>query len=438
MSRKFASHLVTTVCVLVLTSATYRAHPLDDAAPAVSADQFFDDRSVGDMHITMSARDWATLKDNYLANTYYPCTFEWNGMIVGNSTLRSRGSGTRNPQKPGLRVDFNRYNAAQRFLGLKYIVLDNLWQDPSMLRERVTMLMLDKMGIPAPRERHMRLFINEQYAGLYAAVEAPDEVFVERTLGWNDGYLYEYNWEREFYFDYLGPDLGAYHIFDPKTRSKDPDILIWGPIEEMTRAANELPDAIFIQEMSAYMDLALFTKQIALENFLAESDGLLGDWGMNNFYMYRPAGSTRFQILQWDKDNTFHSAGQPVLKGINQNVLARRTLRDPQYMNLYLQTLLDAAAKAQSGAAARPTVADLGGRSARESGPEPRRAGDEMGWMEREIVREYRQIRDAARADPFKPVNNQEFEAAIRSLLEFASARPGFVRSGVERARAGG
>jgi hypothetical protein len=150
MSRKLTSRLVTTVCVFVLTSATYRAHPLGDAAPAVSADQFFDDRSVGDMHITMSARDWATLKDNYLANTYYPCTFEWNGMIVGNSTVRSRGSGTRNPQKPGLRVDFNRYNAAQRFLGLKYIVLDNLWQDPSMLRERVTMLMLDKMGIPAP------------------------------------------------------------------------------------------------------------------------------------------------------------------------------------------------------------------------------------------------------------------------------------------------
>jgi spore coat protein CotH len=434
MSRKFTSRLIAIFCVFALTSATERAHPLD-AAVAASAEQFFDDRTVGDLRITMTARDWATLKENYLANTYYPCTFEWNGIVVGNSTLRSRGSGTRNPQKPGLRVDFNRYNAAQRFLGLKYIVLDNLWQDPSMLRERVTMLMLEKLGIPAPRERHMRLFVNDQYSGLYAAVEAPDEVFVERTLGWSDGYLYEYNWEREYYFDYLGPDLGAYRIFDPKTHSKDPELLIWGPIEEMTRTANEVPDAIFVREMSAYMDLALFTKQIALENFLAESDGLLGDWGMNNFYMYRPVGSTRFQILQWDKDNTFHSAAQPVLKGINQNVLARRTLSDPQFMNLYLQTLLDATTLAESGASARPPGADLLGRSARESGPEPRRGGDQNGWMQREIVREYRQIRDFARADVLKPVGNEEFEAAIRSLLEFASARPGFVRTEVERAR---
>ena len=101
-------------------------------------------------------------------------------MVVGNATVRSRGSGTRNPQKPGLRIDFNRYNTSQRFLGLKYIVLDNAWQDASMLRERVTMLLLDRMGMPAPRER-MRLFINGAYAGLYMAVEALDDIFVERS-----------------------------------------------------------------------------------------------------------------------------------------------------------------------------------------------------------------------------------------------------------------
>lgn len=437
MSRTFVSRLIATVCLFALTSATDRAHPLQDPSAAANADQFFDDRTVGDLNVSMTARDWATLKENYLANTYYPCTLEWNGIVVGNSTLRSRGSGTRNPQKPGLRVDFNRYNSAQRFLGLKYVVLDNLWQDPSMLRERVTMLMFDKMGIPVPRERHMRLFVNGQYAGLYVAVEAPDDVFVERALGWSDGYLYEYNWEREYYFEYLGPDLDAYRIFDPKTRSKDPDALIWGPIEEMTRTANEVPDAVFVRDMSPYMDLALFTRQIALENFMAESDGLLGDWGMNNFYLYRPAGSVRFQVLEWDKDNTFHGIQYPILKGISQNVLARRTLNDPAYMDLYLQTLLDATTTAEAGLAERPSVADMSGRSARESGPETRRGADRSGWMEREIVREYRQIREFARADTLKPVGNDEFEAAIQSLLQFATARPAFVRAEVARARTG-
>lgn len=437
MSRTFVSRLVATVCLFALTSATDRAHPLQVPSPAVNADQFFDDRTVGDMHVTMTARDWATLKENYLANTYYPCTFEWNGIVVGNSTLRSRGSGTRNPQKPGLRVDFNRYNSAQRFLGLKYVVLDNLWQDPSMLRERVTMLLFDKMGIPAPRERHMRLFINGQYAGLYVAVEAPDDVFVERVLGSSDGYLYEYNWEREYYFEYLGPDLEAYHVFDPKTHSKDPAALIWGPIEQMTRTANEVPDAVFVREMSPYMDLSLFTRQIALENFMAESDGLLGDWGMNNFYLYRPAGSVRFQILEWDKDNTFHAVGHPILKGIAQNVLARRTLSDPAFMALYLQTLLDATTAAEAGTAERAPVTDISGRSVRESGPEPRRGADRSGWMEREIVREYRQIREFARADELKATGNDEFEAAIQSLLQFAAARPALVRAEVARTRAG-
>ena len=205
----------------------------------------------------------------------------------------------------------------------------------------------------------------------------------------------------------------------------------------MIRTVNEAPDAIFVPRVSPYMDLSLFTRQIAIENFMAESDGVLGDWGINNFYLYRPAGSVRFQILEWDKDNTFHAAGYPILKGVAENVLARRTLNDPAFMDLYLQTLLDATTTAEAGTAERAPVADLSGRSVRESGPEPRRGADRSGWMEREIVREYRQIREFARADALKPTGNDEFEAAIQSLLQFAAARPALVRAEVARTRAG-
>lgn len=435
MWRTAVINLVTAVWLLAGVPATGLARPFQDPAPAADAGQFFDDRTVADIHLTMTARDWATLKEHYLESTDYPVTFEWNGITVGNSTVRSRGSGTRNPQKPGLRVDFDRINKSQRFLGLKYFVLDNLWQDPSMIKERVTMLFFGRMGIPVPREAHVRLYINGEYAGLYAAVEALDDLFVDRALGSTDGYLYEYNWEQAYHFEYLGPDLAAYKNFDPKTHSKDPDELIWRPLEQMIKTMNDAPDGTFERDVSPYLDLAAFTRQIALENFIAESDGLLGDWGLDNFYLYRPVDSTRFQVLEWDKDNTFHDARQPILKGVADNLLSRRTFSDPAFMDLYFQTLLDGADAAEAGATAGASAGSLGG-STKSDGPGRRRSADRGGWMEREILREYRQIREFALADPVKPVTNDEFDAAIQSLLQFAADRPAFVRAEVARVRA--
>ena len=49
-------------------------------------------------------------------------------------------------EKPALRIDFNRYVAGQEFLGLKSLALDNLWQDPSMIRERLAMLDVSSYG----------------------------------------------------------------------------------------------------------------------------------------------------------------------------------------------------------------------------------------------------------------------------------------------------
>ena len=52
-------------------------------------------------------------------------------------------------------------------------------------------------------------------------------------------------------------------------------------------------------------------------------------------------------------------------------------------------------------------------------------------------MREYRQIREFARADELKATGNDEFEAAIQSLLQFAAGRPAFVRAEVNHTREG-
>jgi spore coat protein CotH len=428
MRRRATRLLVRSLLASVVLTFAAGARAQDD--PSL-ADRFFDDSAVREIRLTLNSKDWAALKQNFTENTYYPTTLMWENITVRNVGIRSRGLGSRSGTKPGLRVDCDRYQAAQLCFGLKSFVLDNAVQDPSMIRERVAMQLFRRMGLPAPREAHVKLYVNDAFAGLYVAVESIDKVFLARTFGAdshggveNDGYLFEYDWHEAYYFEYRGDDLESYKMFDPKTNENKAAAQIWGPVRDMIKIVNQTNDALFERDVSAFLDLSLFVRHIALENFIAEWDGILGYAGMNNFYLYRFEDTTRSQFLAWDKDNTFAAVDHPVLQGVSENVLARRTLAQPRYMNAYLDTLLEAAASAAEPDPEAEVVRDENGNAV----PSP-------GWLEREIQRQYTQIRTHARSDTMKPANNDEFEAAIRQLLEFARQRSAFVRGEVHARR---
>jgi spore coat protein CotH len=400
-------------------------------AGAQSMDEFFDDGTVHEIRLTLNSKDWSALKQNFKENIYYPTALQWRGVNVSNVGIRSRGLGSRSGTKPGLRVDMDRYNANQTFLGLKSFVLDNLTQDPSMLRERLAMAFFRRLGLPAPREAHARLLVNGSYVGLYAIVETIDKGFLGRSFGEdghggteNDGYLFEYDYTREYRFENLGSNLDEYKIFDPKTHENDAAAKIWGPIADMVKAINDTPDAIFEREMSTYLDLTKFVSHLAIENFLAEDDGVLGYAGLNNFYFYRFEDSKRSQFLAWDKDNTFHHLDFDILRNLNDNVLSRRTLAQPQYRNRYFQQLLDAANSAMETEDGNQGQGQGQGNS-----------NNAKGWLEREVMRMSAQISSAARADNFKPFSNNDFESGINDLLIFARERSAFVKARLAETR---
>ena len=275
------------------------------AIAAQTSDDLFNASVLHEVRLYLHPNDWSHLKANYLKNTHYPAELYWGGMWVADIAVRSRGSGSRNGVKPGLEVEFDRYITAQRFLGLRSLVLDNSLQDPSFLHEHLSFLMFRRMGIAAPRQAYARLYVNDEYAGLYSMVEAVDDQFLAYHLGEGGGYLYEYRWsDPPYHFEYLGRAAELYlpSKFRPETRLNDYDA---GTIERMVRAINLTSDEEFLPEVSQFIDLKLFMKLLAIENFVAEPDGIVGLWGMNNFYLYRPAQTSQFQFIPWDKDITF-------------------------------------------------------------------------------------------------------------------------------------
>ena len=102
--------------------------------PTLPSDALFNDAVLHEIRLEINSRDWQTLKDNYLTNEYYPCDFRWNGQVVRNVGIRSRGQASRSATKPSLRVDFNRYtdrpDAARLEIGRPAQQRDRFFEPP--------------------------------------------------------------------------------------------------------------------------------------------------------------------------------------------------------------------------------------------------------------------------------------------------------------------
>jgi spore coat protein CotH len=378
-------------------------------ARAQSAADLFERDAVQEIRLFINSRDLAQLISRYQEDIYYVADLQWRNVRIRNAAVRSRGGITRNAEKPSLRVDFNRYTTGQRFLGVKSIVLDNLRQHGSFVAESTAMAFFERMGQPAPRESFCRLYINNVFYGLYAIVESVDADFVSRTLGENGGYLFSYQLHERFYGDYLGDELAEYkRRFEPQTHDLESDAILYSPIRDLFREVNHPDDGVWRDRVEQYLDMKQFVTHAAIETFLAEDDGILGSYSMNNFYLYRYVDTSRHRLIVWDKDSTFLYPEFPIFRNAEENAVFRRAIAYGDLFDLYLEVLERCAL-----------------------------AAAEDNWLEREVTRAGALVAPHVREDTRKPYSTEEFEQAIVQLQDFAQKRSAFVLREIQKVRSG-
>jgi uncharacterized protein (TIGR03437 family) len=387
------------------------------ALAQTEANPFFDDTVVQQINLTVGASDWASLLQSDKSHAYYSASFTWNG-ILEEVGIRQHGIGTASSIKPNLDINFAHYSKKQTFLGLPFIILKANNDDPSNLREWLSMKLFRMMGFPAPREAPAQLYVNGQYFGFYMIVEHLDTTFLLRNFGEDGGYLY--NWKRDYSaiyeFQNLGDDPSLYAQFlDLKTDQASADLQTFCNLVQVINQPSSatFTDADFIAALSQYIDPKSFLTYAATENVLSAADGMAGGIvGMNNFYLYQFQGTTLYQLIAWDKGLTFSNSSMDVMAGFtippNINLLAQRLVGIPEYLNFYLGQVSKAANL-------------LGG------------AG---GWADTEVANEYAAIDSAASNDPNKQcdANGQlyscgtvDFQNGVQALHYFLAVRSGFV-----------
>ena len=170
-----------------------------------------------------------------------------------------RGTGS----SRGCRVDINRYVTNQEFLGLKSFSLDNMYSDSSLVRESVTMKMFERMELPASREAHARLFVNNEYAGAYVIIEAIDRTFIERAVRGRGSERRTRRVPVRIPMDLAVPSSTisgpgsrpTRRCSNPRRRDTDSIANLYAPLEEMIRTINESADDDFAAAVGKYLDL---------------------------------------------------------------------------------------------------------------------------------------------------------------------------------------
>lgn len=400
MHRTLLSWIVPTTIALAAAVTPVRAQ---------SADALFDATTLHDIRIHINSRDLQKLRQGFAGNTIYPADLQWRNLRARNVGIRSRGDFTRNATKLGLQVEFGHYATGQRFLGLDTLALDNLWQDPAMIREYLAMALFRRAGVPAPRVSLGRLFINNTYQGVYGIVEGVDASFLERQFSDKTGFLFEFHaQESAFRAEYLGSDFAAYTSrFEPRTHRRDAATILYSPIRDLFREINESDDVVWRERVDAVLDVENLLRHLAVETFLAEADGLAGSFiGMNNFYLYRRADSPRHHFIPWDRDLSFFDLAWPLTPNFEQSPLLRRVLEFDDLRERYLQKLEECV-----------------------------RLATEDDWLRTEVDRMVTLVTSAAYADQWKRDSNEVFDAATAFIREFARRRPSDVARGIATLR---
>ena len=89
------------------------------------------------------------------------------------------------------KIEFDQYDSTKTYHGLDKLSLNNVIQDNTYMKDYLAYQMMKEFGAPAPLCSYAYITVNGEDWGLYLAVEAVEESFLQRNYGKDYGELYK-------------------------------------------------------------------------------------------------------------------------------------------------------------------------------------------------------------------------------------------------------
>jgi hypothetical protein len=291
------------------------------------------------------------------------------------------GLGSKRPidDKPALKI-----KAADggRILGLERLTLNNMVQDPTMLREALGYQVYADAGVAVPETGYVRLTVNGQPYGLYLHAETIDRAFLARRFDDPDGILYE----GAYGTDLRPGDERKFELHE----GDDPGR---AALTNLVAAVATPGDGVFYGER-ALVDAPSFLAMMAVEPLIADWDNY---YKANNYRIYWSPKRQRWFFIPTGLDQTFTEEPTEVFGAAG--LLFQKCLASERCTVAYVEAVRSAADRFER--------LDLDAR----------------------IDRLIATIDDAAHADARKPHTAAAMATARAALRQFVATRADAVRA---------
>lgn len=361
----------------------------------------FNKDEIMEINIEIDEDNLTSLIENALQEQYVPANITINGTTINNIGIRAKGnsslrrvSSSTQPERYSFKINFSEYITDQNFLGLEKMVLNNMIGDSTYLKEYLSYDLMEFLNINTPAFCFANININGKYWGLYLAVEALEEDFLERYYGKDYGNLYKPDTEDG------GAGGDKNQMQQPPEMMEGEENQIQQPPEMMEDEENQIQQSqktnrnsqakvtglIYIddeissystifdsvvtdgltkqdkykyiemvkalnngEDIEKYLDVDEILRYFAVNTFLVNLDSYAGNM-KHNYYLYEENGV--FSILPWDFNLSFGTfqmnSGQkvinfpidePVTDTMENSPLISKLLEIDEYKNLYYSYL---------------------------------------------------------------------------------------------------
>ncbi|MDO8367119.1 MAG: CotH kinase family protein [Saprospiraceae bacterium] len=318
------------------------------AANTPAARPLFDKKTVGEIRLTMPSSDWVNVLDSLriYGTEALSASIVIDGIRYDGATVRFRGdkSYAKGLKRNPFSIKLNTVSPGQNHQGYTSIKLSAAVRDPSMVRELLFHEIAAKY-MPTSQAAYTKLFVNEEYIGVFVNVESIDKQFFENNYGNSRGAAFKAGVDikpenlpatcKQNIFGSLEyeDNLDCYKAnFELDSRGG------WTELQELTRKLAQEPSKV-----GQLLDVDRALWMLALNNVMVNLSSYSGNHSVN-YYLYRD-GNNRFQPIHWDLNLSFGSF-KNIGSGSDLNLRALQTLdpllhADNLYKPLISQLLKD-------------------------------------------------------------------------------------------------
>ncbi len=156
--------------------------------------RLFDTSYVHSIDIVMD--DWDSFVENCESEEYSSCTVVIDGESYKNIAIRAKGNTSLSQvanygsDRYSFKLEFDHYSDAATYHGLDKLCLNNIIQDNTYMKDYLCYTMMNCAGVSSPLCSFAYITVNGGDWGLYLAVEAVEDSFLERNYD-STGNLYK-------------------------------------------------------------------------------------------------------------------------------------------------------------------------------------------------------------------------------------------------------